>query len=168
MPKMIFDDNFPTQHEHEVDRLLSPLLFLVPDIETIKIWFSSDSESEAAIEVKRRYHIAHLTLHADFFATPFEEKERTLLHELVHVRVDGYVREVAHVLGTWVPQEIVPYVYARLEDVEEEMVDAIALGIQRALNAGETVIWNVTPKDSSFAEMLEDEIISGGVFKHED
>ena len=133
MTQIVFEANFPEQHEREISEKLTALLFLVPDLATLRVSFSSDLESEATIVVMRKYHVAHLSLHPEFFNLTFEEKERTLLHELVHVRVDGYVREVAHVMGTWVPPETLAYVYARLEDVEEEMVDAIALGIHRAL-----------------------------------
>jgi hypothetical protein len=136
-PDIQFMDAFPHALRPEVESLLTPFLEVASDLRTICVHMkgAGDDPGEAAILVKRRYHIAHLYLDSSFFDLTFAEKELFLIHELVHVVVDIFSREVRHVLAEFIPEDLREFVGGRLEDAEETVVDRIAHLYHEALSA---------------------------------
>lgn len=137
IPKIDFDDGFPEGLRDETSTLLTPFLPLVGDLEVLRVGIKSSNDDvppgEAAIAVSRRYHVAYLWVDPAFFALDDDEKRQTLLHELVHVRLDVFSREVMSLVRHWVPEGVSEYVEERLEDSEEEATDALAHAIWRLL-----------------------------------
>ena len=125
-PEILFHEDFPEELQPQVRRILEPHLHLARWIHTVKVYLGSDEAMEASITVMRRYHIAHLDIHPNFFGLTWSERESTLVHELFHVVVDVFSREVKWVTQTWVEPETRTYVEGRLEDAEETLVDSLA------------------------------------------
>lgn len=139
-PRITFHPNFPSALKRETREMLEPLLPLVEDLEEIHLHVKGSGDEglpsgEAAILVRRRYHIAHVWLDPVFYSLSPEDRRRTLLHELIHVRLDVFSREVFHVLEHWVPEAVEEYVQDRLEDAEETATDALAHAIDRLLTS---------------------------------
>lgn len=138
LPKIIFHSTFPGALKKETKATLEPLLPLVGDLETVQVILRGAGDEhvpsgEAAILVKRQYHVAHIWLDPIFFSLPEEERRQTLLHELIHVRLDALGNEIQHLLKHWVPDGVDAYVYDRINEVEEETTDALAHAIERLL-----------------------------------
>jgi hypothetical protein len=142
-PRIIFHSTFPSALKRETRAALEPLLPLVQDLEEVHLMVKGAGDEglptgEAAILVRRRYHVAHIWLDPVFYTLDEDTRRKTLLHELIHVRLDIFSREVFHVLEHWVPEAVEEYVKDRLEDAEETATDALAHAIDRLLvaNAG--------------------------------
>jgi len=137
-PTIEFDESFPAALEEETVALLTPFLEIASDLRVLKVGMKTagDDSGEAAILVKRRYHLAFLALDSSFFRMSFREKELFLVHELVHVVMDIYSREVRHVFIDFVPEELHEFVGDRLEDAEETVVDRFAHLYHEALRGG--------------------------------
>lgn len=135
--KVKWDQNFPENLKNETLSAMSPYLHLLDrDIHTLTVMIkgaSSDVEGEAAIQIRRHYHVAFVWLDALFFTLTEEEKERTILHEFTHVLIDGYSREVEHLVQHLPLGELKEYVEWRLEDAEERLTDYLSLVLYDAL-----------------------------------
>ena len=137
VPEITFSDDFPLALRTEVEDLLAPFVFLVRELRTVQVALkgaSAEVDGEAAIRVLRRYHTAHLWLDPDFWSLPFEEKERTILHELFHIVTNTYTREI-HRLLTSEGYEEDSFVADVLEDAEETLVDRLAWDFYDVLTA---------------------------------
>ena len=135
--RLRFMNGFPEALKEEVEALIRPLLFIVPELRTLQIMMGTEDNQEAQLMVLRRYHTAQLALGVSFFDSTFEEREITILHEMMHVKADIYVREVMYVLKSWVPEDVFEYVYDRLEDAEDTLVDDLAYVMREALTPPE-------------------------------
>lgn len=121
-----FHHEFPRSLRPEIVSLLRPLLFLIPEIYEVKVYMGEE-DSIAEIVPARRYHIAHLKLNPSFFDNrAFAAREEILIHELLHIKSDIYVREAEEAIRKWAPEAVQEYVLARLEDREDELVDDLA------------------------------------------
>lgn len=135
--RLRFMNGFPDALKEETEALIRPLLFIVPELRTLQIALGTEDNQEAQLLVLRRYHTAQLALGISFFDSSFEEREITILHEFMHVKADIYVREVMHAIKEWVPEEVFTYVYDRLEDAEDTLVDDLAYVMREALTPPE-------------------------------
>lgn len=120
-----FTEGFPHALREEVEGLLRPFLFIIPEIHEVTLQFETE-DGEAGILPLRHYHVAHLALDPVFFSLTFSEKERTLLHEIFHIKADILAREAATIVEMWVPEPVQAYARKHLEDREEELVDDLA------------------------------------------
>lgn len=143
-PSIRFHPTFPSDLREGVTHALTPLLPLIGDLESLQVKLRGSDDPdvpscEAAIQVRRRYHTAHLWIDPTFWSLTAEEQRQTLLHELMHVRVDVFAREVRSILRHWIPEDVEDFVAERLEDAEEEATDALAHAVDRLLRADEAL-----------------------------
>jgi len=130
MVTLEFVDDFPSDKEEEVRKLLSPLLRLVSrDLSRLKLRISNDIPGEASIMVARRYHMANVMLGHIFFTKDCQEQTEILIHELMHVLVDMVSKNTAQMLDAYFEEGTSERVFmeSRLEEAEEKLTDALAL-----------------------------------------
>lgn len=128
MTKIHFAPSVPEHLRPDISEIFRPLLPLVSrEISRLHVGIEPEVGGEAAILVMRRYHIAHIMLDHSWLALDPEEQEATLVHELMHVFVDIFTRDLKKVVEHFVPLELQDYVGDRLEDVEERLTNSLAL-----------------------------------------
>lgn len=128
MTEIHFNSSVPASLRPEISRTLAPLLPLVHrEISRLHVGIESEVGGEAAIVVMRRYHVAHIALDASWLALEEDDREAVLVHELMHVFVDIFTREIKKIIEHFVPLELEDYVADRLEDVEERLTNSLAL-----------------------------------------
>jgi hypothetical protein len=128
-PKLDFAPEFPSALVAEIEALFAPFLWLARDLQKLYISMkgsNSEMDGEADICTLKRYHIANISLDPSFWALSFEDKERTVLHELFHIVTDDYTRKVLQALNAVEDEGLKRYLYAFVSDAEEELVDRLA------------------------------------------
>lgn len=128
MTTIKFDQVVPEKMRPEIEALFEPFLFLVPQMRTLQVSLKgseSGIDGEAAIQVLRRYHTAHIWLDPSFFALDVEDQELTVLHELFHIVTNVYTREV-HRIVDHMRDDFQEFIADSLEDAEETLVDVLA------------------------------------------
>lgn len=134
MTEIHFSPTIPEYLQPEIKRVLRPLLPLVHrEVSRLQISLESDVGGEAAIMVMRRYHIAYIALDASWLSLSEEDREAVLVHELMHVFVDIFTRDLKKIVDYFVPPEIEEYVADRLEDVEERLTNSLALAAHEGI-----------------------------------
>ncbi len=132
-----FSETFPEELKPTTRERLSPFLHLLDrDLVTLNVAMkgSGDSQAgEASIVTKRRYHVAFIWFDPTFFGLEKEEQERVVVHEFMHVLLDGFTREVQHLIVHLVPDALTDYIEWRIEDAEEKVTDLLALALYDAL-----------------------------------
>ncbi len=131
-----FHDNFPENLRAELEEELFVLMYLVPEINQLQVCLKgaeSGIDGEAAIVPLRMYHTAHLYIDPSFWALDIQDKRRTLIHELMHIKIDILSRETFRIAEEFVPTEFRSYIEARIRDAEETLVDSLAYAVDAAI-----------------------------------
>lgn len=134
MVKIRFSPSFPSALRAEVEDVLEPLLTLIDlhlDEVRVALKGAGTPEGEAVVVVKRQYHSASIWLDPSFFEIEEDEREATLIHELMHVLVDILSREAERVVAEFVPEGIHDFVYGILRDAEETLTNALVISFER-------------------------------------
>lgn len=121
-----FQDQFPEALRSEVQHDLERFLFMLPEIRILYVAMKgsdADIEGEAAIQPLRHYHTAHLWLDPTFWGLDTEERLKTLVHELMHIKLDPLTRECFALIDEFAPRELVEFLIGRLREAEETVVD---------------------------------------------
>ena len=134
-----FDPTIPRGAHAELRAFFAPhAAMLREEIRDLRVRLRKGSgedgagEAQATSLTSTRYHVAHIALDASFFELTDVEKAQTIAHEAVHVIHDGYAREVEHLLTHFVPEDARTYVFNRLTDAEERVVETIAYALYKA------------------------------------
>lgn len=132
-----FKNDFPKNQEKVMRDLLSPLLRLVKrDLSRLQIRIDDELGPGACIKVKRRYHIASIWIGSSFFLMETWEQTEVLTHELIHVLVDIFYRDVIQVVEAyWEEDSTTKHLLdVRFEDSMEKLTDALSLAFGEILD----------------------------------
>lgn len=90
--RLTFNPSVPSSLKKEVSKLVKPWVGLVDDkLDDLQVEFnigdSDGKDAVAAILTQREYKFATLHIFPRFLTIPQEDKENTIVHELMHVLV---------------------------------------------------------------------------------
>lgn len=135
--RLEFINAFPKNEEKEVRKLIAPFLRIVQrDISRLRFELDDESKSGSCIRVKRRYHIAHIWIGPGFFLLEKWEQDEMLIHELMHILVDIFYRDVLQVVEAYWEDDSATrnLLNVRFEDSMEKLNDALALAFVEIFN----------------------------------
>ena len=131
VPKIKFEPSVPKGAREELKMLIAPnLAMLDGEVKILRVGLKTGADvgndGEASTMTLRRYHFAVLALDPSFFGLSASEKRQVMTHECVHVLHAIYSREVEHILQHLIGEDAQSYVFSRLEEAEERVVNAFA------------------------------------------
>ena len=139
VPKIKFEPSVPKGAREELKALIAPnLAMLDGEVKVLRVGLKTGADvgedGEASTMTLRRYHFAVVALDPSFFGLSGAEKRQVITHECVHILHALYSREVEHILQHLMGEEVQNYVFSRLCEAEERVVNAFAdaLDIARA------------------------------------
>ena len=134
-----FDSSVPRGAREEIRALLAPYAAMLrEEVRDVRVRLrggdgaDGSGEAQATSITATRYHVAYIALDASFFALTDAEKAQVIAHEAVHVIHDGYAREVEHVIQHLISEDARTYIFNRLSDAEERVVETIAYALYKA------------------------------------
>lgn len=126
--KIAFDSGFPKELRASFKRDLKILLPLAPRIYRVKVYLGNE-EGQASIQVLLQYHHANIHISPSFFKMDASERWEVLVHEVVHALTDPLYNESTIIVESFFEEDSATkgYTLNRLEELNEEIVDSIAL-----------------------------------------
>ena len=141
LPKIKFEPSVPKGAREELRDLIAPnLAMLDGEVKAVRVRLKAGADvgndAEASTMTLRRYHFAVLALDPNFFALSAPEKRQVITHECVHILHAIYSREVEHILQHLIREDAQGYVFSRLEEAEERVVNAFADALDHERSGG--------------------------------